>query len=411
MTIFQRLSVAVMAAVIPLASFAQAVPNVTGIRAELRDNRVVVSWNPVDGDVKKFRIFYSHASILDQGGVYDDYEDAPGTATEHTLSSVPPVSTLYVSVLAVGQDDVESPYFMEEATIELGTPSGGTQGAAASSVAAFPPSPTVAMQSATLQLLTAVSTSSTGVTLTFTHPVSVPEQFKDQAFSIKSGSGQELGIARYRIVGNQALLDTAPQIAGRVYQVTIHASLAGKTSGDQLVPQDGSTAPLLFTGLQTDASVPEVQNLKLTIKGKDVEALWTPPAGTIRELHVQQSTNGGRTFGAAVRMDKASKGVTIPNVAGGTFTLLVRSVSIDGSVSRGITQTVTIGGPTTAGSSSSKPATTSSSSKSSVSSKPTTPGTNPGTLPNSGLGLVTIVGLSGAATGMRFLRRKNAAKV
>lgn len=408
MTVFHRLSLAVAAAVLPLAVLAQEVPNVGGIRAELRDDRVVVSWNPVEGDVKKFRIFYSHASILEQGGVYDDYEDAPGTATEHTLLSVPPVSTLYVSVLAVGQDDVESPYFMEEAVVELGTPSGGAQADSASSVAAFPPSPTVAMQSATLQLLTAVSTSSTGVTLTFTHPLSIPEEFKESAFFIKSGSGQELAIARYRLDGKQVLLDTAPQVAGRVYQVTIHASLAGKAAGDQLVPQDGTTAPLLFTGLQTDMSVPEVQNLKLTIKGKDVEATWGPPAGTIRELQVQQSTNGGRTFGAAVRMDKASKGVTIPNVAAGAFTLLVRSVGIDGSVSRGITQTVTIGGAV-ANSSSSKPA-TSSSSKSSVSSKPTVPGAKPDALPSSGLGLMTIAGLSGAATGMRFFRKKNAAK-
>lgn len=404
MTIVQRLSFAAAVAAIPLAVFAQEVPSVSGIRALQENGKVTVFWNPVEGSVKKFRIFYSHASILDQNGTYDDYEDAPGDVLEHTLSSVPPVSTLYVSVLAVGENDVESPFFMEEATVELGTPSGTP--AAPSSAVAFAPSPTVAMESSTLQLLTAISTSSTGVLLTFTHPPSIPEQYKDRAFGIKSGSGQELPIARYTLIGNQVLLDTAPQTAGRVYQVTIHGSLAGKTPQGDIVPQEGSTAPLLFTGLQTDTSVPEVRDVKLTPKGKAVEATWTPPAATIRELQVQQSTNGGRTFGAAVRMDKAAKGVTIQNVPNGAFTILVRTVGIDGSVSRGVQQTLTIGGPATAGSSSSKPA---SSSKSSMSSKPTHPGTKPGTLPSSGLGLATIMGLSGAATGMRFFRKKNAA--
>ena len=413
MTVSQRLSIAALAALLPLAVLAQdlpagqaGVPNVSGIRADVQDGKVTVYWNPVEGDVKKFRIFYSHASILEQGGVYDDYEDAAGDALQHTLTSVPPVSTLYVSVLAVGQDDAESPFFMEEAAVELAPSSMAAVAQQRSSAAAFPASPTVAMQSAALQLLTAVSTSATGVTLTFTHPLSIPEQFKNAAFSIKNGSGQELPIVRYKLVGNQALLDTGLQTAGRVYQVTIHGSIAGKTAAGEIVPQESATAPLLFTGLRTDTSVPEVTNLTLTPKGKNVEATWTPPAATVRELQVQQSTNGGRTFGTAVRMDKAAKGVTIPSVPNGTFTLLVRVVGLDGSVSRGTQQTVTIG--TAQASSNSKPMT---SSKSSVSSKPsTTPGTKPGTLPSSGLGLATIVGLSGAATGMRFLRRKNAAK-
>ncbi len=405
MTMLQRLSFAAVAAVLPLAVLAQ-VPNVTGINAELIDGKVSVTWSAVDGDVKKYRIFYSHASILEQGGVYDDYEDADGTATEHTLANVPPVSTLYVSVLAVGQDDSESPFFTEEAMVEL-TPFAAVD-AAVSSVSALPPSPTVPMESSTLQLLTAVSASSTGVVLTFTHPLSIPEQYKDQAFAIRSGSGEVLQIVRYRLQGNQALLDTDEQKPGRVYQVTIHGSLAGKTAQDTLVPQEAATAPMLFTGLQTNTSIADVTNLALTVKGKDVVALWTPPAATVRELQVSQSTNGGRTFGPATRMEKTAKGVTIPNVANGTFTLRIKVIGLDGSTSAGVQQTVTVG-TAQASSASSKPATASSSKPATVSSSSSsTPGTKPGTLPSSGLGLTVIVGLSGAATGMRFFRKKNA---
>lgn len=410
MTVSQRLSIAALAAFLPLAVFAQEVSNVTGIRAEQTDGKVTVHWNPADGDVKKYRIFYSHASILEQGGVYDDYEDADASATEHTLSTVPPVAKLYVSVLAVSQNDVESPFFVEEAAVEL-TPSRGTNGqtAAVSSVAAFPPSPTVAMESSTLQLLTAISTSSSGVVLAFTHPLSIPEQYKTVAFSIKSGSGTPLAVVRYRLEGSFAILDTGMQVPGRVYQVMVHGSIAGKTDADELVPQEQGTAPMLFTGLQTDLTVPEVQNLTLTAKGKDVEATWTPPAATIRELQVQQSTNGGRTYGVAVRMDKSARGVSIPNVTAKQLTILVRVVGSDGAVSRGVSQTVSLDGTSVQSSSAaSKPMP---SSKPTVSSKPsTTPGTKPGELPSSGLGLASVAMLSGAATGLRFFRRKNGKK-
>ncbi len=408
MTVSQRLSVAALAALLPLAVFAQEVSNVTGIRAELRDGKVVVSWNAADGDVQKYRIFYSHTSIMEQGGVFDDYEDADGTATEHTLSSVPPVSTLYVSVLAVGQGGVESPFFVEEATLEL-TPSGSAPTPVSATVADFPPSPTVAMQSDTLQLLTAVSTSSTGVVLAFTHPLSIPEQYKDAAFIIKSGSGVPLQVVRYRLDGPYAVLDTAAQIPGRVYQVMVHGSIAGKTPSGDLVPQEQGTAPLLFTGLLTDLSVPEVQNLKLAVNGKDVVATWTLPSATIKELQVQQSTNGGRTYGVAVRMNKDAKGVTIPNVAAKQLTVLVRVVGGDGAVSRGVSQTASLDGTSAQSSSASKPTGASSSSKPTTP-KPTVPGTKPGSLPSSGLGIAMVVALSGAATGMRFTRKKNVAK-
>ena len=413
MTVSHRLSLAALAALLPLAVFAQEVSNVTGVRAgAAADGKVTVQWDAAQGPVQKYRIFYSHASILEQGGVYDDYEDAPGDVTEYTLSSVPPVSTLYVSVLAVDGNGIESPFFVEEAKVDMGTPTSVLPASAtASSAAAFPPSPTVPMHSSTLQLLNAVSTSATGVVLAFTHPLSIPEQYKEQAFMIKSGSGMLLQVVRYRLEGAFAILDTGTQVPGRVYQVTIHGSIAGKTQNDELVPQEQGTAPMLFTGLRTDLSVPEVQNLKLEAKGRDVVATWTLPSATIRELQVQQSTNGGRTYGSAVRMDKSAKGVTIPNVTAKQLTVLVRVVGGDGAVSKGVQQTISIDGSPVQASSSSKPTAGTSSSKASVSSKPAvTPGTKPGTLPSSGLGLASVAMLSGAATGIRFIRRKNGAK-
>ncbi len=408
MTVSTRLSLGLLATMLPLVALAQDVPNVSGLRAQQENGKVTVYWNPVEGTVKNYRVFYSHASILDQGGVYDDYEDAPGTVLQHTLSSIPPVATLYVSVLAVAPDGSESPFFVEEVRVDL-APSRATS-PGASSVPAVPPSPVMAIDSPVLRLLAAVSTSATGVTLAFTHPVSIPEQFQESAFVMQSGSGIDLPIVRYRLDGNFVLIDTVEQTPGRVYQVQVHPSLAGKTPDGSLVPQEPA-APLLFTGLQTNTSIPEAQNLALTSKpgtnGHDVEATWTVPQGTIRELQVQQSTNGGRTFGVATRMDKSTKGVTIPGVPGGTFTLLVRVVAADGSVSRGVQQTITLGGTTKASSSASSRRSSASlvSSASSASSS-----AKPGTLPQSGLGLAAVFALSGGATGARFMRKKNGLK-
>lgn len=407
-----RLALAVAATLLPTTALAQDMPfgtsgisNVQGIRAQQEDGAVTVYWNPAEGVVDHYRVFYSHASILEQGGVYDDYEDAPGTTLQHTLTSVPPVATLYVSVLAVGPDGTESPFFVEEATVQLSPSRGATT--SDTSVAPQEPSPISTIDSPVLRLLAAVSTSATGVTLSFTHSVSIPEQFTETAFTIKSGSGIPLPVMRFRIEGTQVILDTAVQMPGRVYQVQVHPSIAGKTTGDGLVPQEASMAPLLFTGLQTDASAADVQNLALVSKtgpnGTAVEATWNLPQGTFRELQVQQSTNGGRTFGAPVRLALSSKGITIPGVPMGTFTLLVRTVGSDGALSRGAQQTITIGGTST--SSTRSTATTSSVRSTSTSSKATMP--QPGTLPQSGLGIGVLIALSGAATGMRFMRTKN----
>lgn len=393
MTLSLRLSLAtIAAAIVPCAVIAATVvPSVTGIRAEMVQDHVRVSWDAVAGSVANYRIFYSHASILGNDGMYDDYEDAPGNVTEFTLPSIPPAETLYISILAVATDGTESPFFLEEAVLPM---SGGTSSSPAiSSVSSTSP---VAGPS-TLRLLAAAPLSSTGVTLSFTLPLTIQPSLGTGAFIIRDASGTLLTVKRYMLEGTKVSIDTATQVPGRTYRVSLEPSVTGVLPMGGSAPQDDDTTPLLFTALASQTTQ-DVRNMTLALKGRLVEATWALPQGQIRELQVQQSSDGGKTFGTPVRLEKTARGVEIPGVTGSQFTLLVRVVGVDGSLSAGARQTIPLPGMSTS-------STSSVSSAASVSSTPTE---KPGTLPNSGLGLATVVMLSGGIAGVRFMQKKNA---
>lgn len=386
MTIRSRFALAAITLLLPFSSAAADVPNVTGISATVSSGSVTVSWDRVAGNIQAYRIFMSRESILETGGIYDDYEDAPGTVGSYTLRNPPSSSILYISVLAVDQTGNESPYFMEETSVKLGAKSSSSASSAPAST--------------TMRFLSAASTSTTGVTLLFSHPVSIGSDVTTP-FRITTGSGNVLRIVRYSVEGERAIIVTEPQVSGRVYRIAVDQGVRGTTAAGKSIALEQDTAPLLFTGSQAEQSeTSEVRALTLAVNGTTVEARWIAPSG-IRELQVQQSIDGGATFGPVARMEPTANGVVIPGISNGTFTLLVKTVASDGTVSRGVRESVQIGD--SAGSS--KPTTASSSRATSTSSTPTT---KPGTLPSSGLEIATILTLSGAVTGMRFARRKNA---
>ncbi len=405
MTLTQRVSLAAIALALPLSALA-APANVTGVRAEIQNNQIVVSWMPVEGDVAKYRVFYSHASILEQGGLYDDYEDTDGPFPVHTLKSIPATGTLYVSVLAVAADGSESPLFMEEAKVERDAMAQASSAEAASSAMSVSSAAVAAFvtEDSVLRFLSVEAVSSTGVTLTFSHPLSIPEVNALEAFTVKNGSGETLPIVRYKLDGMTVHLDTAQQESGRVYQVTIHPSIMGRMSTGIAMQEEG-TAPLLFNAITFEAGT-EVSNLRLQSKpatgGSTVTVSWTPPTGTFRELRMQQSTDGGKTFGAVTRLDKGLNSVAIPRVTSNQLTVVLKVVNMNGDVSAGVSQTVVLKAGGTA--SSVKNTTASSSSRASAVSS--TPTTKPGTLPSSGIGAGLAIALSGAIAGMRMVRKK-----
>lgn len=109
------------ALLVPAALHAQSPSAVTGITATAdENNRVTVTWNaPPEQNIAYYRVYFSSQSILDNGGVYDDFEATSGPQTTYTLSGQPAWRTLYIAVLAVNDQGTEGEVFTEEAVAVL----------------------------------------------------------------------------------------------------------------------------------------------------------------------------------------------------------------------------------------------------------------------------------------------------
>ncbi|HVW66530.1 MAG TPA: Ig-like domain-containing protein [Candidatus Peribacteraceae bacterium] len=432
MTIRSRLVAFIATFLLPAFAFAAAPGNVTGIHATLQGGKVLVEWTPVtDQHIASYQVFFSHASILGNNGLYDDYDTVDGSVNSDLLQNVPPVQTLYVSVLAVNDQGQTSPFFAEEASVNL---NGGTAASSAamssagfqiptltntSSAAASIPTTT----STVLRLINAQSISATGVLLTFTSPVAVDPAQAQTAFTIKTASGDVLALTRLTIQGNTIQIDTAPQWQNTVYQVTVGNGVTGKDANGNMIPFDSTQGPTLFTGSpngippqtqptqqqQTSGTTGvsngnDVSNLRLRAQaGNDgtytVQASWLAPAtGSIASYQVAQSTNGGVSFGPAATVDRSAGGISVPNVPAGNFAVMVKVVYTDGTTSRGIMQTINL--PTTG---TTMPQ---NGQQANVTQQPT--GTTK--LPQSGpADIAVLLAMAGAVVGYRVMQKKTVA--
>ncbi len=403
-----RLSLGFLGLMLPVLALA-APGNVVGIRAELTDEGVQVSWAPPAGDVASYRVYYSAQSILNNNGLYDDFEMVAGSELSHVLRNIPAVTDVYVSVLAVDSNGTESPYFVEEAHVTLVPSAAMTSSVmmAASSAAQAMSMPTAmpssVMQEDVLRLLSAEAVSSTGVLLKFSLPVSIsPDQASD-AIILETGSGVRLAMKRFVVQGNDILVHTATQERGVVYRVKIGLGVMATGSKGQRLALSPNEVPMLFMGHATGktpsspSSQPssgpivraEVTMLRLRAqpegKAYRVDVTWQAPTGSpVTAYSVAQTTDGGKTYAAAKTVSKDATALTIRNVPGGSFGVIIRTVYADGSMSRGVVQTINL--PKTG------------STTGSVTGGSTT-------LPNSGPALwVALLGIASAA-GYRQVRR------
>jgi hypothetical protein len=419
-----RLIVALTLLTLPASALSAPPPSVGGIRAVVESGVVRVSWNkPAADNIAYYRVFYSHASILGNDGLYDDFEVADGADTTHDLKNLPPADSLYVSVLAVNDKGEESGGFQEEATVALrgiASSKAATSKAAVSQAAAA----SAAAQTGNdkLRVLTATALTETGVLLTFSHPVTIDRTRAADAFVVRDASGTVLQLKRLMIDASKVILTTEPQTRNRVYEIRVGAAVTGLGSGGQTLPLDATQGPTLFsgsplgvapspqTGGQTAsqsatsqaAGGGEVRNLRLnatrgTGNSYMIEITWQPPvSGTVREYQVSQSLNGGKTYGAPQVVGKTAGGIKIQSVPGGTFGILVKTVYADGVTSKGVAQTLALPGGNALPGSVTTPGVTDGS-------------TRPSNLPSSGLALPIVVAIAGGMSGTLFTRRKKAA--
>ncbi len=417
MNTFTRLGLGIISLALPILALA-APPNVGGITAVNENGKVRVTWDLVQStNITSYRIFYSHASILRNSGLYDDFESVSGTVNTHLLQNIPPANEIFVSVLAVNNKGEESSYFVEEARVMMGTSGPSSAAATTSSVQAAqsssaPASAPVTNTTNDLRFLSAESVSATGVLLRFTHPVSIPPASALDAIVIQTASGTVLRMTRFTVQNTTILVDTEPQQRGIVYRVTVRPVISGRNSNGQTIGLAPDQENMLFighptgiaptsqpSGTQTSSAAPasnkpEVAQLRLRAqpdgaKTYKVEVTWTAPAGNVSGYQIAQSTDGGRTYSQPLSVAKEATAASIPGVTPGTFGVMIRTMYSDGTASTGITQLINlpVAGTPVQGS--------------------VTPGqpTNGGALPNSGATFwVAIIGAAGALGAFRMRR-------
>ncbi len=364
------MAISLVLAIIPLGVALAAPGNVTGIKGELLNGKVHVSWQkPAGEEPVSYRIFYSRASILEQNGLYDDFETVPASSTEFTFASLPYTTpALYVSVLAVDDKGEESPLFMEETRISIDGSAAPAPSSSqtASSVAQQETSSSPAMGNGVVRLLTAKAVSATGVLLTFSHDTEVDPSNAAEAFVIRDASGSTLRIVRMVILGTGVTLHTTMQEQGRVYRLEASASaVMGKDAEGKTLPLDPLQEQVLFSGHETGApfgslssSQPTVSSSVPSAAAQDVyglnvrgvpmgatyrvEATWQPSDADVREYHVSQTRDGGRTYSDPQIVAPSVTAIKISNVPSGSFGLKVQAMLFDGMMSRGVAQNITL---------------------------------------------------------------------
>lgn len=333
-----------------LPGTASAAPaNVTGIRATAEPDGVRVSWDAVPGTVASYRIFYSHASILENGGLFDDFVTVDGDLTQHLLRQLPAVTELTVAVIAVDRTGEESPFFVEEATVTLPD----------TSTPRLEPSPVLAPDAApvTLRLLMADSRSATGMVLSFSHVVQL---HASGAVRITTATGGHLSVTAVHASGAQLIVTTASQQPGAIYAIRLDESITG-IDGTTILPLVTDDMPTLIAGFvppvippptSAASSAPSATNTdvrSLILRAQPVGSLFTVEAQwhAVRDAthyEIRQTTDGGNTFGPVQSVPVPATGVRISRVTPGSFGLHVSALLSDGTRTLGSMQWIDLPG-------------------------------------------------------------------
>lgn len=400
------LSAIVLSVIVPISAFA-APPSITGISAELKPSgEVRISWDvSPDPTVKNYRIYYSSESILESGGIYDDFEETQGTENVYIFVKPPKQAALYVTVLAVNAAGEESEAFVEETHVDLSastTPAPRLEQASSASAGAVPPSsahggqssatfvppPVLTLPSASSSVATASSAapiptytapvndgrahlllaealSPIQVKLTMSVPVTVDPQKAPTAFRIEREDGTPLRITQLLLSDTVVVIDTEQQTKDVSYTVRLSDPLTGE-KGEPLDPTD-RTATFLGHPQGSDASVvssplpstpgtydpmhpADVQGFQVeaTPDGKgtySVTAKWQADIsrGDIAYYAVRQTLDNGATYSDPQKIPMDVGGFTMQGAQPGTLGILLQVVNIYGGISTGVKEVVTLG--------------------------------------------------------------------
>jgi hypothetical protein len=193
MTIKHTLTIVLSSLFVSGVAYAAGAPpaNVRNVQGLIADGQLTVTWDaPTDAaNVTSYRIYYSHQSILGNDGNYDDFDQTESAVNSYTFKELPLRSpVIFIGVLAVGKDGIESEGFEVEASIPV--PADLVQPMSSSSVPAESSSSSSAVPSLPpLTITTAEAKGSTGVLLTFNKALSATTPLMPVHFQLSDTGG------------------------------------------------------------------------------------------------------------------------------------------------------------------------------------------------------------------------------
>lgn len=329
---------------------------VTGVAANVLEGQVVVQWNPVASDpIEYYRVYYSSESILENDGLYDDFESTEGDET--TLTFIPPRGgALYVAVIAVSTSGQESAFFTEEARVELDEPKDlaptgvfkdGEQ------VDTPPPADTTSVR-----LLKAEVTSPEEIVVTFSSSITVDRERAPEGLSITDADDKKLQIKSIVIDAKTVTIKTVAQKKGAVYNVAFQEPFEGRSgqaldendrsvlvTGHSEGEEDAPEAPAPVTRTVNPQEPPDLANVTITPQMEPTGAYtitleWDPLDNSPGDLYgiVAYQTRDGRNFGPPSLLPTDVRGVTLNGVTPGFFGIYLQVANVYGFVSPGIFQ-------------------------------------------------------------------------
>ena len=257
MTFIQKTLLTVLLTLAPAAVYAVTAPsNIKHVAATITNGALTVTWDAAQDamGVDFYRVYYSHASILGNGGNYDDFERTKAADTTYTFSKLPLTSKkIFVSVLAVNKAGTESEGFEAEASVDVPTDmpptaSASSEGTAPTGQPDILPSSVDATTAVPMEIVSVSAASDTGVLVTFSKPLATAAPLTSDFFVITDASGTVLAVTMVEVTDAQALIHTAHQEPGRTYTLTTLQPIAA-TDGTNL-PTAGKKEPFRGFGEQ-----------------------------------------------------------------------------------------------------------------------------------------------------------------
>lgn len=380
-----------------LLAFAQPVfaatppPNVTSVRADYIGGALVVNWGAVQdpAGIDFYRIYFSRQSILQNQGDYDDVERTQGTATTYTFERAPfGGKKVFVSVMAVNKDGLESEAFEVESSAVLTSASSGTTSStptssatssatrssssksssvsnissSATQVSSQKSSSSIATLSSSaepLQLMRVRAISSTGVLLEFSKPLDATVPTAD-AFAIVDGSGSELMIKSVAFSGSTNLIvNTASQRPQVIYALGLTKTLKASDGATipaplpeltffsfMMLPVTSSASSVQSSAPMLDTTPPNpVQNLAISFEPKpdgtyDVMAFWQASASADLASYLISTTKDGKIYSAENPLNIGETGATFRGLKPGTFGVRVIARDTTGNRSMAVERTI-----------------------------------------------------------------------